>query len=51
MAGMYLRRSGFTYGACDPLTINKERTQIFIQTGDTCYIYHNDLNKALCGLW
>lgn len=51
MAGMYLRQSEFTYGACGPFTMSKERTQIFIQTGDTRYIYQNDLNKALCGLW
>ena len=51
MGGMYLRRSEFTYGACGPFTMNKERTQISIPTGDARCIYQNDLNKALCGFW
>ena len=46
MAEMYLRQLGFTYSACGPFTSNKERVQKFMQTGDTSYIYRNDLDKA-----
>ena len=37
---------GFTYTACGPLTKNKERTEKFMQTGNTEYIYKKDLDKA-----
>ena len=43
---MYLRQSGFTYSACGPFTKNKERIQKFKQTGDSRYIYENELDKA-----
>ena len=43
---MYLRQSGFTYSACGPFTENKQRIQKFMQTGDTNYIYKNELDKA-----
>ena len=36
----------FTYNACGPLTKNKERIQKFKETGDTNYIYKNELDKA-----
>ena len=35
-----------TYSACGPFTKNKERTQKFKETGDTKYIYRNELDKA-----
>ena len=38
---MHLNQRGFTYSACGPFTKNKERTQKFMQTGDTNYIYKN----------
>ena len=41
MSEMHLRQPGFTYSACGPLTINKQRIQRFLQTGDTKYIYRN----------
>ena len=41
---MHLKQPGYTY--CGPFTENKERIQKFMQTGDTNYIYKNDLNKA-----
>ena len=41
-----LRQTRFTYSACRPFTKNKERIQKFKQTGDSRYIYRNELDKA-----
>ena len=46
MPEMHLRQPGFTYSACGPFTKNKERIQRFKKTGDTSYIYKNELDKA-----
>ena len=46
MQEMHLKQPGFTYSACGPFTKNKERIQKFEQTGDTNYIYKNELDKA-----
>ena len=46
MPEMHLRQPGFTYSACGPFTKNKERIQKFKETGDTKYIYRNELDKA-----
>ena len=46
MPEMHLRHPGFTYSACGPFTNNKERIQKFKETGDTNYIYKNELDKA-----
>ena len=46
MPEMHLKKPGFTYSACDPFTKNKERIQKFMQTGNTNYIYRNDLDKV-----
>ena len=46
MPEMHLRQLGFTYSACGPFTKNKERIQKFKETGDTSYIYKNELDKA-----
>ena len=46
MPKMHLKQPGFTYSACGPFTKNKERIQKFMQTGNTNYIYKNDLDKA-----
>ena len=46
MPEMYLTQPGFTYRACEPFTKNKERIQKFKETGDTSYIYKNELDKA-----
>ena len=46
MAEMHLKQPGFTYSACGLFTKNKERTQTFKETGDTSYIYKNELHKA-----
>ena len=41
-----LGKPGFTYSACGPFTKNKERIWKFNETGDTKYIYRNELDKA-----
>ena len=46
MPEMHLRQPGFTYSACGPFTKHKERIKKFNQTGDTRYIYRNELDKA-----
>ena len=46
MPEMHLRQLRFTYSACGPSTINKQRIQKFMQTGGTNYIYRNELDKA-----
>ena len=46
MPEMHLKQPGFTYSSCEPFTKNKERTQKFKETGDTKYIYRNELDKA-----
>ena len=46
MPEMHLRQPGFTYSACGPFTKNKKRIQKFKETGDTSYIYKNELDKA-----
>ena len=42
---MHLRQSAFTY-ACGPFTKNRERIQKFKETGDSRYIYQNELDKV-----
>ena len=44
MPEMYLRQ--FTYSACGQFTKNKQRIQKSKETGDTKYIYKNELDKA-----
>ena len=44
---IHLKQPGFTYSACGPLTKNKEKIQTFMQTGNTNYIYRNDLDKLV----
>ena len=41
-----LKQPGFTYSACGPFTRNKERIEKFMQTGNTDFIYRNELDKA-----
>ena len=43
---MHLRQPGFTYSACGPSTKNNEIIQKFKGTGDTSYIYKNEIDKA-----
>ena len=46
MPEMHLRQPRFVYSACGPLTRHKERIKEFKRTGDTGYIYRNELDKA-----
>ena len=46
MPEMHLRQPRFVYSACGPFTRHKERIKEFKRTGDTRYIYRNELNKA-----
>ena len=46
MPEMHLRQPQFTYSACGPFTKHKQRVQKFKETGDTNYIYKNELDKA-----
>ena len=41
-----LGKPGFTYSACGQVTKNEERIQKFKETGDTNYIYKNELDTA-----
>ena len=45
MPEMHLKQPGFTYSDYGPFTKNKERIQKFKKTGDTSYIYKNELDK------
>ena len=46
MPEMHLRQPQFVHSACGPFTRHKERNKKFKQTGDTRYIYRNELDKA-----
>ena len=46
MPEMHSKQPGFTYSACGPFTKNKERIEKFMQTGNTDFIYRNELEKA-----
>ena len=46
MPEIHLRQPQFTYSACGPFTKHKQRIQKFKGTGDTNYIYKNELDKA-----
>ena len=46
MPEMHLKQSGFTYSAGGPFIKNKERIEKFIQTGNTNFIYKNELDKT-----
>ena len=46
MPKIHLRQPQFTYSACGPFTKHEQRIQKFKETGDTNYIYKNELDKA-----
>ena len=46
MPEMDLKQPSLIYSACDPFTKNKERIEHFIQTGNTDFIYKNELDKV-----
>ena len=46
MIETHLKHPEFTYSTCRPFTKNKERIQRLKWTGDSKYIYKNELDKA-----
>ena len=46
MPEIHLKQAGFTYFAYGPFTKNKQRIEKFMQTGNTNFIYKNELDKA-----
>ena len=46
MPEIHLRQPQFTYSGCGPFTKHEQRIQKFKETGDTNYIYKNELDKA-----
>ena len=46
MPEIHLTQPQFIYSACRPFTGNEERIQKFKETGDTNYIYMNELDKV-----
>ena len=46
MPEMHLKQPEFTYSDCGPFTKNKERIEKFMQTGNTDFIYKNELDRA-----
>ena len=46
MPEMHLKQPGFTYSALRPFTKSKERIHNFKKTGNSRYIYKNELDKA-----
>ena len=46
MPEIHLRQPQFTYSAYGPSTRHEERIQKFKETGDTKYVYKNELDKA-----
>ena len=46
MPEIHLRQPHFTYSACGPFTRHEERIQKFKETGDTNYVFKNELDKA-----
>ena len=46
MPKMHLRRPQFIYSACGQFTKHKQRIRKFNETGDTNYIYKNELDKT-----
>ena len=48
MPEMHLKQPGSTYSACGTFTKNKERIKKFMPTGNTDYIYKNNIDQACC---
>ena len=46
MPEIHLRQPQFTYSACGPFTRHEERIQKIKETGDTNYVFKNELDKA-----
>ena len=45
MPEIHLKQPGFIYSACGPFTKSKERIEKIIQTGNTDFIYKNELDR------
>ena len=45
MPEMHSKQPSFTYSVCGPFTKNKERIEKFMQTGNTDFIYKNELDE------
>ena len=45
MREIHSKQPQFTYSASEPFTKSKERIQKFKETGDSRYIYRNELGK------
>ena len=43
---MHLKQLRLTYSTSGPLTKNKERIEKFMQSGNTDFVYRNELDKA-----
>ena len=43
---IHLKQPAFTYSACYPFPKNKERIEKFIKSGNTNFIYKNELDKT-----
>ena len=43
---IHLRQTGFMYSVCGPFTKNKEWIQKFKETGNSQYVYQNELDKV-----
>ena len=43
---LHSRQPRFTYSACGPFTKRREKIRKFRETGDSKYIYENELGKA-----
>ena len=43
---IHLKQPGFIYSAWDPFTKSRERIEKFMQTGNTDFIYRNELDKT-----
>ena len=46
MHAIHLKQPRFTYSTCGPFTKNRKRIQKFKETGDTKFIYGNELRKV-----
>ena len=46
MLELHLKQPRFTYGARGPFNKKKERIKKFMQTGNTDFIYRNELDKT-----
>ena len=46
MTEMHLKQPGFTYRTCGTFTRNKKRIEKFMKTGDTDFIFRNELDKT-----